>query len=67
VENTDAIQEAFKFTLFVLILLVVLRPLHLVNGTIRFPLLVVALGRARLVHVARFLLLLAGVEGHLLS
>jgi hypothetical protein len=66
VENANAIQEAFKFSQFGPVLLVASWLLHRVDGTILFPLLVVALGRARLVHVAR-LLLLSGVEGRLLS
>jgi hypothetical protein len=48
VENADAIHEAFKFTWSGPILLVVSRSFHRVDEMIRFPLLVVALGRARL-------------------
>jgi hypothetical protein len=68
VKNADVIQEAFKFTRSGPVLLIVPWPFHRVDETIRFPLLVVALGRARLVRVARvlLLLLLSGVEGHLL-
>jgi hypothetical protein len=58
VENADAIQEAFKFTRPGPIHLFALQPFHRVDGMIRFPLLVVALGRARLVRVAQLLLLL---------
>jgi hypothetical protein len=69
VENIDAIQEAFKCTWPGPVLLVASRPFHHVDGTIGFPLLVVALGRARLVRVVRFLLLLllSCVEGCLLT
>jgi hypothetical protein len=67
-ENIDMIQEAFKFTRFGSILFVVSRPFHHVDRMIHFPLLIVTLGRARLVRVARLLLLLllSGVEGRLL-
>jgi hypothetical protein len=51
-ENADVIQKAFKFTRPGSVLLVVSRPFHRINRTIHFPLLVMALGRARLVHVA---------------
>jgi hypothetical protein len=44
VENADVIQEAFKFTRPGPILLIVSQPFHHVDGTIHFPLLVVALG-----------------------
>jgi hypothetical protein len=69
VENADVIQEAFKFTWSGLVLLVASQLFHCIDGTIRLPLLVVALGRARLVHVARLILLLlfSCVEGHLLG
>jgi hypothetical protein len=70
VENADVIQEAFKFTWSEPVLLIASWSFHRIDGMIRFPLLVVALGRARLVHVARLLLLLlllSGVEGCLLS
>jgi hypothetical protein len=68
VENADAIQEAFKFTRPGLVLLVVSWPFDCVDGTIHFPLLIMAFGRAGLVRVARLLLLLlSSVEGHLLS
>jgi hypothetical protein len=68
-KNADVIQEAFKFTQPVLVLLVASWPFHCVDRMIRFPLLVVALGRTRLVRVARllFLRLLSCVEGHLLG
>jgi hypothetical protein len=69
VENADAIQEAFKFTQPGMVLLVVSRPFHRIDGMIRFPLLVMALGWARLVRVAQviFLLLFPSVEGSLLD
>jgi hypothetical protein len=68
-ENADAIQEAFKFTRPGLVLLVVSWLFHRVDRTICFPLLIMALGWARLVRVARVLLVLLfpGVKGHLLS
>jgi hypothetical protein len=44
VRNVDAIQKAFKFTCPRLVLIVVLQLLHRIDGTICFPLLVVALG-----------------------
>jgi hypothetical protein len=66
VDSADPIQEAFKFTRPRPILLVTTWPLHVVHGTIRFSLLVVALGRAWPIRVAR-LLLLSGVEGRLLG
>jgi hypothetical protein len=44
VKNADAILAAFKFTWLGLVLLVVSRPLHHVDGTDLFSLLVVALG-----------------------
>jgi hypothetical protein len=66
VKNTDVIQEAFKFTWLGPVHLVASWPLHHVDGTVCLPLLVVALGRARLVRVAQ-LLLLSGIEGRLLS
>jgi hypothetical protein len=45
------------------------RPFYIVHGVIHLPILVVALGQARLVRVARLLLLLlfSSIEGHLLS
>jgi hypothetical protein len=52
VENTNVIQEAFKFTRSLPVLLVASRPFHCIDGTIRFPLLIVALGGAGLVRVA---------------
>jgi hypothetical protein len=69
VEDADVIQEAFKFTWPGLVFLIASRSFHRIDGTIRFPLLVVALGLARLAHVAQVLLLLffPSVEGHLLS
>jgi hypothetical protein len=69
VENADAIQEAFKIPRLGPVLLVVSRLFHRIDGTIHFPLLVLALGRDRLVRVARvlFLLLFPSVEGHLLG
>jgi hypothetical protein len=68
VENEDVILEAFKFIRPGPVLHVVSRSFHRIDGTICFPLLVVALGRARLVCMARVLLLLLfpGVEGRLL-
>jgi hypothetical protein len=44
VKNAYAIQEAFKFTRLGPVLLVASRPFHHIDGTICFPLLVVALG-----------------------
>jgi hypothetical protein len=44
VEDANAIQEAFKFTRPGPVLLVASWPFHYINGTILFPLLVVALG-----------------------
>jgi hypothetical protein len=69
VENAHAMQEAFKFTRPRLVLLMASWPFHHIDKMVSFPLLVVALGWARLVRVARLLLLLlfSGVEGHLLS
>jgi hypothetical protein len=69
VENTDVIQEALKFTWPRPVLLVASRLFHHIDEMICFPLLVVALGQARLVHVAQLLLLLllSCVEGHLLG
>jgi hypothetical protein len=58
VENADAIQEAFKFTRLELVLLVASRPFHRIDGTICFPLLVMAVGQARLVCMAQVLFLL---------
>jgi hypothetical protein len=52
VENAEAIQEAFKFPQLGPILLVALGPFHHIDGMVHFPLLVVALVRARLVHVS---------------
>jgi hypothetical protein len=51
------------------ILLVPSWPLYGVDRMIRLPLLIVPLGRARLVRVARLLLLLllSSIEGHLHS
>jgi hypothetical protein len=63
VENADAIHEAFKFTRPRPVLLVASQLFHLVDRMICFPLLVMALGWARLVPVAWLLLLLSGVEG----
>jgi hypothetical protein len=65
VKNTDAIQEAFKFTWTWPVLLMVPWPFHHIDRTVSFPLLVVALGWARLIRVTR--LLFSGVEGHLLD
>jgi hypothetical protein len=67
VKNADAIYEAFKFTRLGPILLDVSWPFHRIDRTVRLPLLVVALGRARLIRLAQLLLLLSGIEGHLLS
>jgi hypothetical protein len=68
VEDADAIQKAFKFTRPRLVLLVVSWPFHRNDGMIILPLLVVTLGQARQVRVARvlFLLLFPGVESRLL-
>jgi hypothetical protein len=68
-EDTNAIQEASKFIWCELVPLVMSRPFYIVHGVIHLPILVVALGQARLVHVARLLLLLlfSSIEGHLLS
>jgi hypothetical protein len=57
-ENANAIHEAFKFTWPVPILLVVSQPFDRVDRMIHFPLLLMALGRSRLVCVARLILLL---------
>jgi hypothetical protein len=57
-ENADALLEAFKFTWPGPVLLVASQPFHRIDRMIHFPLLVVALGGARLVHVAGLLLLL---------
>jgi hypothetical protein len=43
VENADVIQEALKFPWLWLVLLVASWLLHHIDGTIRFPLLVMAL------------------------
>jgi hypothetical protein len=69
VENSNPMQEAFEFTRHGPVLLVASRPLYVVHRVIHLPLLVVALEKARLIQVARLLLLLllSGVEGHLLS
>jgi hypothetical protein len=69
VKYIDAIQEAFKFTRPGSILLVASWPLHIVDRIIHLPLVVVAFGGARLVHVALLLLLLLlfGVEGRFLG
>ena len=69
VENDDVIQEAFKFTRLGLVLLVASWPLHIVDRIIHLPLVVMAFGGARLVHVALLLLLLLlfGVEGRFLG
>jgi hypothetical protein len=58
VENADAIQKAFKFTRPGSVLLVASWSFHCVDRMIHFPHLVAALGQARLVCVARLLLLL---------
>jgi hypothetical protein len=52
-----------------MVLLVASRLFHHIDGTVRFPLLVVAPGRARLVCVPRVLslLLFLGIEGRLLG
>jgi hypothetical protein len=44
VENTDVIQESFKFTQLGPVLLVALRPFHRIDRMIHFPLLVKVLG-----------------------
>jgi predicted benzoate:H+ symporter BenE len=51
VKNANAIQEAFEFTWPGPVLLMAMRSFHRVDRTVRFSLLVVALG-ARLIHVA---------------
>jgi hypothetical protein len=48
-ENADPIQETFKLARPGLILLVAMRPLYVVQGVSRFPLLVMALGGAGLI------------------
>jgi hypothetical protein len=65
VENADAIQEAFKLTRPRPVLLVASWPFHNIDRMTCFPLLAVALGRVRLVHVAWvfFLSLFPGVKG----
>jgi hypothetical protein len=65
-KNADAIQEAFKFTRPGPVLLVASWTFHRIDRTVRFLLLVMALGRAMLICVAR-LLLFSSVEGHLLG
>jgi hypothetical protein len=69
VKNAYAIQDAFKFIRLGPVLIVASWPFHHIDGIIRFPILVVALGRARLVRMARvlFLLLFPGVDNRLLS
>jgi hypothetical protein len=69
VEDANAIQEVFKFTQSRLVLLMAPRPLHRIDEMVCFALLIVALGWARLIHVARvlLLLLLPSVEGRLLG
>jgi hypothetical protein len=69
VEIVDAIQEAFKFTRPRPLLLVASQSFHRVDGMICFPLLLVGIRQARLVHVARLLLLplFSCVEGRLLG
>jgi hypothetical protein len=69
VENANAIQEAFKCTWPGPVLLVVSQPFHNIDRMVCFPLLIVALGRAWLVCVARLLLLLllSCVESRLFS
>jgi hypothetical protein len=57
VKNTNAIQEAFKFTRPGTVLLMMMRPINHVNRMVRLPLLVMALGWARLIRVAWLLLL----------
>jgi hypothetical protein len=68
-EDADAIKETIKFTWPGPVLLVASWPFHCVDQTIHLPLIVIALGGARLVRVARQLLplLLSGIEGHLLG
>jgi hypothetical protein len=46
VENTDAIQEALKFTWSGPVLLVATRTLHVGHRAVRFPLLVMTIGGA---------------------
>jgi hypothetical protein len=67
IKNVDVIQEAFKFTWSRPVLLMVSWPFHHIDKMVRFPLLVVALGRPRLIRVARLhlLLLFSNVEGRL--
>jgi hypothetical protein len=52
VKDADAIQEAFKFTRPGPVLLMAPWLFHCIDRMPRFPLLVVALGRARLIGVA---------------
>jgi hypothetical protein len=68
-ENADVIQEAFKITRLGPVLLVASWPLHRVDRMVYFPLLAMALGRARVVCVAQLLLLLllSCLEGRLLD
>jgi hypothetical protein len=65
VEDADAVQEAFEFTRPRPVLLVASWLFHRIDRTINLALLVMTLGRARLVRVAwvLFLLLFPGVEG----
>jgi hypothetical protein len=51
-KNANAIQEAFEFTRPGPVLLIMSWPLHVVHRAICLPLLVMALGRARLIRVA---------------
>jgi hypothetical protein len=51
VKDTDVIQEAFKFTQPGLVLLVVPRLFHRIDRMVSFPLLVMALGQARMVRM----------------
>jgi hypothetical protein len=66
VENANAIQKAFKFTRPGPVLLMMTRSFYRIDKMVRLSLLVMALGRPRLIQVAR-LLLLSCVEDHLLG
>jgi hypothetical protein len=65
VKNANVIQEAFKFTRPGPLLLMAPWPFHRIDRTGIFPLLLVALKRARM--ICDQLLLFSGVEGRLLN
>jgi hypothetical protein len=71
VENADANQEAFKFTWPGLVLLVASWLFHRIDGMIRLPLLIMTLGRARMVRVASlsraYLLAMANIASDVLG